>query len=374
MIYKAFVDLRVGTADEREKQLAAETLAKGTRLEVGDAESGKSFELDQDLYLVSLAEGGAAAEAGAALGMRLIGFGEELVQRNVKWARLRTFAGTKPFPHVFTFSDSNPEGGKAALAAHAERLAAAEAEKAEKAAAAAKIKEETEAALTVLTADTDDEQPAKEREAIERLGAAATLGASEHIVGWLCARMGEGQTPPVQLKCLSLLAALGSGGSTAMKGVLLQQAKPVVTAAQEFSCEPHEKLGDKPQTLVREQAAATLAALRTPEPAKKGIVPVSTPGARKAKKQTAAEAALIAGLKLEVTEETLADSGFVVDETLFVVDVAAGGLAAELGVKPGMSLIGFGEHHADTHAKIADSYLKWTTLKRLAAATPFPHL
>ena len=100
MIYKAFVDLRVGTADEREKQLAAETLAKGTRLEVGDAESGKSFELDQDLYLVSLAEGGAAAQAGAALGMRLIGFGEELVQRNVKWARLRTFAGTKPFPHV----------------------------------------------------------------------------------------------------------------------------------------------------------------------------------------------------------------------------------------------------------------------------------
>ena len=31
----------------------------------------------------------------------------------------------------------------------------------------------------------------------------------------------------------------------------LQQAKPAVTAAQEFSCEPHEKLGDKPQTLVR---------------------------------------------------------------------------------------------------------------------------
>ena len=87
MIYKAFVDLRVGTADEREQQLAAETLATGTRLEVGDAESGKSFELDQDLYLVSLAEGGAAAQAGAALGMRLIGFGEELVQRNVKWAR-----------------------------------------------------------------------------------------------------------------------------------------------------------------------------------------------------------------------------------------------------------------------------------------------
>ena len=91
--------------------------------------------------------------------------------------------------------------------------------------------------------------------------------------------------------------------------MLLQQAKPAVTAAQEFSCEPHEKLGDKPQALVREQAAATLAALRTPEPAKKGIVPVSTPGARKAKKQTAAESALIAGLKLEVTEETLADSG-----------------------------------------------------------------
>ena len=72
--------------------------------------------------------------------------------------RLRTFAGTKPFPHVFTFSDSNPEGGKAALAAHAERLAAAEAEKAEKAAAAAKIKEETAAIWRVPVAWAADTQ------------------------------------------------------------------------------------------------------------------------------------------------------------------------------------------------------------------------
>ena len=75
-----------------------------------------------------------------------------------------------------------------------------------------------------------------------------------------------------------------------------------------------------------------------------------------------------------MTRENVAHVGFLVDETLFVVQVTAGGLAEQCGVHPGMSLIGFGEHHVETTPKIRNSYLQWTTVRKMAAATAFPHI
>ena len=129
---------------------------------------------------------------------------------------------------------------------------------------AAKRKSEIEDALSSLTADTDDEQPEKQAAAIVRVGSDATLSASLHIVGWLCARMAEAQTPAVQLKCLGLISSLTADGSEEMKTTLLRQAQPLVEKAQSFTCEPHDTHGDKPQTLVREKAAKCLALLEPP--------------------------------------------------------------------------------------------------------------
>ena len=129
---------------------------------------------------------------------------------------------------------------------------------------AAKRKSEIEDALSALTADTDDEQPEKQAAAIVRVGSGATLSASLHIVGWLCARMAEAQTPAVQLKCLGLISSLTADGSAEMKTALLRQARSLVEKAQSFTCEPHDTRGDKPQSLVREKAAKCLALLEPP--------------------------------------------------------------------------------------------------------------
>ena len=86
-------------------------------------------------------------------------------------------------------------------------------------------------------------------------------------------------------------------------------------------------------------------------------------------KASASEAALVAGLKVEVTRDNADQVGFLVDETLFVVAVSAGGLADKAGVLPGMSLIGFGQQHVDTTPKIKNAYLQWTVVRKMAAST-----
>ena len=330
LIYKAFVDLRVGTTDAREKDLAKEKLAAGVALKIEDKAAGKSFVLDEELRVVSLAQGGAAQAAGVALGMRLIGFQEELVERNVKWARLRTHAGTVPMPHEFTFAITNAGAGEAAVAAHTAALQAEADTKVAKAEAAGKLKAEIEDALTALTTEDDDAPPAKQLAAIENYGTEAALAASEHVVGWLVARLKEADTPPVQLKCIAVLTALATSGSKPMKGLLLQTAKPELEKSTEFECAPHEKHGDIPQNMVHQKARECLGLIAAATDVSVKTKKVSTPGARKKGKQTAAEAQLVAGLKLEITLENASDVGFMADETLFVVQVIKDGLADQV--------------------------------------------
>lgn len=373
LIYKSFVDLRVGTADAREKEAAAEKLASGTQLVVEDRDAGRSFVLDEELWVVELQATGAAEAAGVEKGMRLIGFQGELIQRNVKWARLRTYAKTLPLPHTFVFSSTNAEAGQAAVTAHAEAQAAAEAEaeaaKEAEALAARKLNAEVDEALTTLTTDDEELQPAKQMAAIEYYGKDASLAASEHVVSWLCARLGEATAAPVAIKAISVLSKLGQSGSLPMRGELLRAAKPALeTCAREFSCAPDEKLGDVPQQLVRTKAAECIAVIeQSKDPAASRTV--STPGARRKVKASASEAALVAGLKVEVTRDNADQVGFLVDETLFVVAVSAGGLADKAGVLPGMSLIGFGQQHVDTTPKIKNAYLQWTVVRKMAAST-----
>ena len=306
--------------------------------------------------------------------MRLIGFQSELIQRNVKWARLRTYAKTVPLPHTFTFANTNTEAGQAAVTAYAEaeeaaRAAAAAAKEATEL-AARKLKAEVDDALTMLTADNEELQPAKQLAAIEHYGKDANLVASEHVVSWLCARLGEASTAPVAIKSISVLSKLAQGGSLPMRGELLRVAKPVLqTCSQEFSCAVDEKRGEVPQQMVRKQAADCIAAI---EQSTTPVVTrtVATPGTRRRKaKESVSEAALVAGLKVEVTRDNAGQVGFLVDETLFVVQVTAGGLAEQAGVLPGMSLIGFGEHHVDTTPKIKNAYLQWTVVRKIAATT-----
>ncbi len=329
--------------------------------------------LDEELWAVRLKADGAAADAGVRAGMRLIGFQGELIQRNVKWARLRTYAKTVPLPHTFTFAETNAEAGQAAVTAYAEAEATARAEaqaaKEAEELAARKLKAEVDDALTALTADTEELQPAKQLAAIEQYGREASLAASEHVVSWLCARLGEASTAPVAIKSIGVLSKLAQGGSLPMRGELLRVAKPALeTCSQEFSCAADEKLGEVPQQMVRKQAADCIAAIEQ-STAPVASRTVATPGARRKVKESASEAALVSGLKVEVTRDNAGQVGFLVDETLFVVQVIAGGLAEQAGVLPGMSLIGFGEHHVDTTPKIKNAYLQWTVVRKMAAST-----
>jgi hypothetical protein len=241
--------------DAAEKAQNDATLAAGVRVEIKPHElmtKGRSFILDEKLWVVALDEGGQAQELGITKGMRLIGFQEELIQHTVNWTRLKSYAATQAFPHVFTFGQPSEEAGSAAVAAYEQaRATEAEAVVAKEAARQVRMAEIVDA-LEVLTADTDAPAPEKQQTAILRVGSTASLGTSELVAGWLYQRLISSQAlPAVQLKSMALITSLLEGGSLALQGCLVQRCAAAVSGSTAFECEPHPELGDKPQRLVR---------------------------------------------------------------------------------------------------------------------------
>ena len=405
-IYKAFVDLASTAknieAAERSKNEA--TLAAGTRLEITSKEEagvkGRSFVLDEQLFVVATTEGGAASELGVDKGMRLVGFQGEIVQRNIKWSRLRSYAATQAFPHVFTFDATAAEAGAKAVAVYEEGIAAEAVARQALEEAKQKQLEEIVGALEVLTADNEDEAPARERVAIANYGKTAPLASAELMAGWLCQRLVGSVSPAISLKTLALISSLAETGSSAMAGCLAQRCMSAVNeAASGFSCPPHPTHGDNPQQLVRSRASTCLELLQAGSTVRAGGAALTSLGRKSgggsgggggllksvtprgrarvaAAKAEAAHHALRAAdaVRVEVSREQAAAAGFRCDESLIVEEVPAGGLACNAGVEVGMLLIGFGDSHVQQLPALQSAYQQWTKLKQIAVATDFPHL
>ena len=99
----------------------------------------------------------------------------------MQWTRLRSFAATQSFPHVFVFEKTESDSGKAAVDAYQAALAKRKADAEAKAAAEAEAKaaavareqhrlDEIMEALNMLTTDDDEPPPERQQEAICAMG------------------------------------------------------------------------------------------------------------------------------------------------------------------------------------------------------------
>ena len=396
--------------------------------DMADAATKQDFVVDNDLWVCAIDAEGAAAGAGVTAGMSLVGFGKRaldghLGNKTATWALVRQAAGGTSYPHVFSFADVDADAGKAAVAAHDEKVAAAAvaheaataaaavaqeaavAAAADSEAKAAKLKEEIEEALEMLCLNDESTAPLKQRNAIVGAGAGAGVPMALHVSQWLGLRLASAESPIVRLKAMELVIGaffccfllfsavfccflpfvslfssvfhcfyavidLLGRGSKDMKAALSANCVNAAELSTEFRCEPHPDHGDKPQEKVRIKAQECLFKLqnpgkkwRAPKVKKQKKQPVKPEYVERDYEVTLGPPGMVKQLDemiLEVPSGGLNKAGFSCSPGLWVTMVAPEGLAEDVGVVEGMRLVGF-------QTERLDRTIDWEKLQEFAS-------